>query len=205
MKLFKTTTLACLFLSSCLHAQGSLIPYTSEQNATGEVKKIYQEVKAGFGMIPAPIMQHSVSPALLENHWDYFKATGQNKNFSPKFLAIMRMTIATSGAFQHCDYCVDGNAMMLKQMFKMSDKELKAIQSDPSKANFDKKNSVMLSFLLQATKDSKSLTKKEFDELRILGWNDKDIFEGLKMATQIVAAIYMVNTLKIPSDFGEVK
>ena len=205
MKLFKTTTLACLLLSSLLHAQGSLIPYISEVNATGEVKKIYSEVKAGFGMIPAPIMQHSVSPALLENHWDFFKATGQNKNFSPKFLAIMRMTIATSGAFQHCDYCVDGNTMMLKQMFKMTDKELQEIQKDPSKANFDKKNSAMLSFLLQATKDPKSLNKASFDELRTLGWNDKDIFEGLKMATQMVAAIYMVNSLKIPSDFGDKK
>ena len=205
MKLFKTTTLATLLLSSFLHAQGSFIPYTSEANATGEVKKIYQEVKAGFGMIPAPIMQHSVSPALLENHWDYFKATGQNKNFSPKFLAIMRMTIATSGAFQHCAYCVDGNAMMLKGMFKMTDKELKEIQKDPSKANFDKKNAVMLGFLLQATKDPKSLTKKQYDELRTLGWNNKDIFEGLKMATQMVAAIYMVNSLNIPSNFGEVK
>jgi len=205
MKLFKTTTLACLLFSSFLHAQGSLIPYTSEANAKGDVKKIYAEVKAGFGMIPAPIMQHSVSPALLENHWDYFKATGQNRNFSPKFLAIMRMTIASSGTFQHCNYCVDGNAMMLKQMFNMTDKELKAIQEDPSKANFDKKNSVMLSFLLKATSDPKSLTKKSFDELRMLGWNDKDIFEGLKMATQMVAAIYMVNSLKIPSDFGEAK
>ena len=61
MKLFKTTTLATLLLSSFLHAQGSFIPYTSEANATGEVKKIYEEVKAGFGIIPAPIMQHSVS------------------------------------------------------------------------------------------------------------------------------------------------
>ena len=198
-----TLTLLLTFSSSLLANTTSLIPYVLEKDATGDIQKIYAEVKKGFGMIPAPIMQHSVSPELLKNHWDFFKATGQNKNFSPKFLAIMRMTIATSGTFQYCDYCVDGNAMMLKSMFKMTDKELKAIQKDPSKANFDEKESKMLSFLLTATSDSHSLSKASFDELRKLGWSDKDIFEGLKMATQMVAAIYMVNTLKIPANFGE--
>jgi len=201
MKLLKKTLLTITLLSTGALAQGSLIPYVSEANATGEIKKIYQEVKENFGMIPAPIMQHSISPELLKNHWDYFKATGKNKNFSQKFLAIMRMTIATSGAFQHCDYCVEGNAMMLKGMFKMSDKELKAIQKDSSLAKFEPKEQKMLSFLLTATKDPHSLTKASFDELRKLGWSDKDIFEGLKMATQMVAAIYMVNSLKIPVDF----
>ncbi len=205
MKLLKQTLFTLTLLTAGAVAQNSLIPYVSETNATGNVKKIYAEVKAGFGMIPAPIMQHSVSPALLENHWDFFKATGQNKNFSQKFLAIMRMTIATSEAFQHCDYCVEGNAMMLKQMFKMTDKEIKAIQKDPTKANFNKKESQMLKFLLTATSDPKSLNKASYDELRALGWSDKDIFEGLKMATQMVAAIYMVNSLKIPADFGDKK
>lgn len=179
----------------------SLIPYVSEKNATGEIKKVYTEVKSAFGMLPTPIMQHSVSPGLLKNHWDYFGVVSKNKNFSQKFLAIMRMSIATLDVFQHCDYCVDGNAMMLKHMFKMEDKEILAIQKAPLKTNLETKDLKMLGFLLTAAKDPKSLTKKSFDELREVGWSDKDIFEGLKMATQMIAAIYMVNSLKLPSDF----
>lgn len=201
MRYVQKTTLALLLSQTFLLAGGSLIPYVSQADAKGEVKNIYSEVKQTFGMIPAPIMQHSVSPKLLKNHWDFFKATGENKHFSPKFLAIMRMTIATSGAFAHCDYCVEGNAMMLKGMFKMSPKEIKAIQKDPSLAHFPTKEQTMLTFLLTATTDPASLHKDDFDALRALGWSDKDIFDGLKMATQMVAAIYMVNTLKIPADF----
>ena len=91
--------------------------------------------------------------------------------------------------------------MMLKGMFKMSQKEIKAIQKDPSLAHFPEKEQTMLTFLLTATTDPASLHKDDFDALRALGWSDKDIFDGLKMATQMVAAIYMVNTLKIPADF----
>ncbi len=202
-KLLITLSLITLFSTSLYAAQHkSFIPYVSEKDATGEVKKIYAEVKNAFGMIPAPIKQHSVNPELLKNHWDYFNATARNKNFDPQFLAIMRMSIATSGTFQHCDYCVDGNAMVLKSMFKMKPGEITAIQEKPESATLPPKEMKMLKFLLKSTSNPKSLTQASFDELRKSGWSDKDIFDGIKMATQMVAAIYMVNTLKIPSDFG---
>jgi len=180
----------------------SMIPYTSESEATGEVKEIYSQVKGAFGMIPAPIMQHSVSPDLLKNHWDYFGVISKNKNFSQKFSAIMRMGIASLDKFEHCAYCVDGNAMMLKLMFKMGDKEIKHLQKTPLDAKLNAKEKKMLSFLLQAAKSPSSLSKSDYDALKELGWTDKDIFEGLKMATQMIAAIYMVNSLKIPSNFN---
>lgn len=204
---FKTTLITPLLFAAILSTMAtakttSLIPYISEADATGEIKEIYSDVKKAFGMLPTPIMQHSVSPELLKNHWDYFGAVSKNKNFSQKFLAIMRMSIATLNEFQHCDYCVDGNAMMLKHMFKMDDKEIKSIQTNPLAANLGNKDLTMLAFLLTAAKDPKSLTKESFDQLRNIGWSDKDIFDGLKMATQMIAAIYMVNSLKLPSDFS---
>lgn len=200
-KLIAPLLLVSVLSTAAIAGDKSLIPYVSEEDATGEIKEIYTDVKGAFGMLPTPIMQHSVSPDLLKNHWDYFGAVSKNKNFSQKFLAIMRMSIATLDVFQHCDYCVDGNAMMLKHMFKMDDKEIQAIQKSPLKTDLEKKDLKMLGFLLTAAKDPKSLTKKSFDQLRNVGWSDKDIFEGLKMATQMIAAIYMVNSLKLPSDF----
>ncbi|HBS27334.1 MAG TPA: hypothetical protein DD827_09470 [Gammaproteobacteria bacterium] len=206
MKLHKQLIMAvslATMLSGTVQANDeSLIPYISENNATGEIKRIYDEVKGAFGMIPAPIKQHSVSPELLKNHWDYFDVVSKNKNFTQKFLAIMRMSIASSGVFQQCDYCVDGNAMVLKSMFDMDDGLIKDIQNNPEKAKLDQREGLMLKFLLTSTKDPKSLTRSSFDQLRKSGWSDKDIFEGLKMATQMVAAIYMVNSLKIPSNFN---
>lgn len=194
--------LISLLSTTVIADTNSMIPYTSESNATGEVKEIYSQVKGAFGMVPAPIMQHSVSPDLLKNHWDYFGVIGKNKNFSQKFSAIMRMGIASLDKFEHCAYCVDGNAMMLKHMFKMSDQEIKQLQKKPLDAKLNAKEKKMLAFLLQAAKSPSSLAKSDYDALRKLGWTDKDIFEGLKMATQMIAAIYMVNSLKIPSNFN---
>lgn len=204
--IFKTSLIITFLLATTVSTSAvaetkSLIPYVSEQDATGEIKAVYAEVKDAFGMLPAPIMQHSVSPDHLKNHWDYFGAISKNKHFSQKFLAIMRMSIATLDVFQPCDYCIDGNAFMLKKMFNMSESEVKAIQKQPLTSNLSEKDLKMLGFLLTAATDPKSLTKTSFDQLRKIGWSDKDIFDGLKMATQMIAAIYMVNSLKLPSNF----
>lgn len=207
MRLFNKISLVFILIAtssaSIFASEESMIPYIKEKEATGDVKKIYDEVKGAFGMIPSPIKQHSISPELLKNHWDYFNIVAKNKNFSPKFLAIMRMSIASSPTFQRCDYCVDGNAMLLKSMFKMPDSEIAAIQKKPESATLNPKEKEMLTFLLTATSNPQSLSQASFDRLRSLGWSDKDIFEGIKMATQMVAAIYTVNTLKIPSDFNQ--
>ncbi len=201
-KIFFSLVVSSVIIVPVFSDTSSMIPYTSESEATGEVKEIYSQVKRAFGMIPAPIMQHSVSPDLLKNHWNYFGAISKNKNFSPKFSAIMRMGIASQDQFEHCAYCVDGNAMMLKHMFKMSDQEINHLQKVPLDAKLNTKEKKMLAFLLKATKSPSSLVKSDYDALRELGWTDKDIFEGLKMATQMIAAIYMVNSLKIPSNFN---
>jgi len=202
MKLLtKTATALTLALSLTLSATAgeSLIPYTSVKDAKGEVKKIYDEVKGAFGIVPAPIQQHSVNPALLKNLWDMFKAES-NPNFSQKLTAIMRMSVANAPKLE-CDYCIGFNEGMLMNMFKMELKEIQAIKKDPNNAKLEPKDKKMLMFMVDSTTKPKEIDKARIDELKKLGWSDKDIFDGLKMATQMVAMTLMVDTLKISRDF----
>ncbi len=177
----------------------SLIPYTSQKAATGEVKEIYTQVKNAFGMVPAPILQHSVNPAQLKALWTQFGAS-HNPNFSPKLGALMRMAVASST--HDCEYCVGFNEGMLVNMFKMDMKELQAIKKDPRNAtSLDEKDKKMLILMVDATRDPKKVDKAQIAELRKLGWSDKDIFDGIKMSTQMVAMTLLVDTLKIQKDF----
>jgi len=204
MKLFtKVATMTTLALSLTLGATAgdSLIPYTSEKDATGEVKRVYEEVKVAFGMLPAPMKQYSVNPGLLANQWEMYQVTGANTNFSHQLTAMMRMSVASAPALD-CDYCVGLNEGMLLNMFKMDMKEINAIKKDPHAAtSLNDKDKKMLIFMVESTTKPKEVNKAQVDELRQLGWSDKDIFDGLKMATQMVAMTLMVDTLKIPRDF----
>ena len=204
MNLFsKISTITAMALSLTLGATAgdSLLPYVSEKDATKEVKKVYDEVKSAFGMLPAPMKQFSVNPALLTNQWDMYKALGQNKNFSNQLTAMMRMTVASDPALD-CDYCIGFNEGMLINMFKMDIKEINAVKKDPHLAtSLNEKDKKMFIFMVESTTKPKEVNKAQVDELRQLGWSDKDIFDGLKMATNMVAITLMVDTLKIPRDF----
>ena len=179
---------------------GTLIPYTSEKAATGDVKEVYAQVKKAFGMVPAPLMQHSVNPQMLKVLWSQFGAL-HNEHFSPKLQAMMRMTVAASDGLA-CDYCVGFNEGMLLNMFKMDMKEIIAVKKDPSAAkSLDEKDKKMLIMMVDSARNPKKVNKAQLDDLRKLGWNDKDIFDGIKMATQMVAMTLLVDTLKIPADF----
>jgi len=203
MKLLtKVTTMTALVLSLTLGATAgdSLIPYTSIKDAKGEVKAIYDQVQGAFGMVPAPILQHSVSPASLKALWGQFAAM-HNANFSDQLQAMMRMTVAASDGLD-CDYCVGFNEGMLINMFKMDMKEINAVKKDPHAAtSLKEKNKKMLIFMVDAVRNPKKVDKAQVDELRKLGWSDKDIFDGVKMSTQMSAMTLLVDTLKIPRDF----
>ena len=194
-----TVAVALTFGSISASAGESLIPYTSVKEAKGEVKKVYDEVEKAFGMVPAPVQQHSVNPALLKNLWEMFKAES-NPNFSQKLTAIMRMSVANVPKLE-CDYCIGFNESMLINMFKMDLKEIQAIKKDYRTAKLEPKDKKMLLFMVDSTTNPKDIDKAQMDELRKLGWSDRDIFDGLKMATQMVAMTLMVDTLKISRDF----
>ena len=201
MKLVTKTTLALALTFGAITASAdSLLPYTAEKDAKGDVKKVYEQVKGAFGMIPAPIKLHSINPEMLKVLWSQFGALN-NENFSQQLQAMMRMSVsATDGLY--CDYCVGFNEAMLLNMFKMDMKEIKAVKKDPkSTTSLNDKDKKMLIFMVDSTRNPKKVNKAQIDELRKLGWTDKDIFDGLKMATQMVAMTLMVDTLKIPRDF----
>jgi len=203
MKLLtKVTTITALALSLTLEATAgdSLIPYTEQKDAKGEVKAIYDQVQGAFGMVPAPILQHSVSPANLKALWAQFGAM-HNENLSQQLQAMMRMTVAASDGLD-CDYCVGFNEGMLINMFKMDMKEINAVKKDPHVAtSLQEKDKKMLIFMVDAVRNPKKVDKAQVDALRKLGWTDKDIFDGVKMSTQMAAMTLLVDTLKIPRDF----
>jgi len=198
----KTITLSTLALSLTIGAvaEEPLIPYTAQKDAKGEVKVIYDQVEKAFGTVPAPILQHSVNPESLKALWVQF-GSQHNENFSNQLQAMMRMTVASSDGLD-CDYCIGFNEALLLNMFKMDMKEINAVKKDPKNAtSLKEKEKKMLIFMVDAVRNPKKVDKAQVDELRKLGWSDKDIFDAVKMSTQMAAMTLLVDTLKIPRDF----
>jgi len=205
MKLFtKVSTMTALALSLTLGASATetpsaelvkpLIHYTSVEQAKDDVKAVYTEIKAAFGIVPEPIKGLSLNPAILRNTWEMYKTMGSNKAFSPKTTTMMRYLIAEAN---HCEYCVGFNKGMMLNIFKMSEDEINALQKNPSTAKLDEKQKAMLLFMLKSTSHPSDVNQADIDALKKLGWSEKDIMEGVKQATEMVATSLFIDTFKI--------
>jgi len=171
-----------------------LISYTATQDAKGDVKAVYDEIKAAYGIVPEPIKGLSLNPKILRNQWEAYKILGENKNFSPKMTTMMRMIIAENHG---CKFCVGFNKGMLINIFKLPQDEVSKIQKNPTTAKLEKKQKEMLLFMIKATSKPADVSKEDIDSLKKLGWSEKDIMEGVKKASEMVATALFIDTFKI--------
>lgn len=202
MKLFTKSIIATaitLGLGASVQAQPmSLLSYTNETQATGNVKKIYSEIKQAWGFVPVAIQQYSVHPEILQAQWDLYKNLGSNANLSPKMVTMMRLLVSDKS---ECSYCVGLNEGMLINMFKLSFEEVQALKKDASTAKLEDKQKAMLLFILQSVNHPHDNTSKNIDDLHKLGWSDKDIFDGIKMGSDMIAGALLIDALKIQKDY----
>ena len=176
----------------------SLLSFTSEKDAKGEVKKVYDEIKKQWGFVPVVIQQYSLNPELLKAQWAIYSTLGANKNFDPKMQTMMRMLVSEKN---DCEYCVGLNKGMLLNMFKLPMSEITALQKDPNSAKIDAKQKAMLLFMLKSANTPHTTSAKDIESLKKLGWSDKDIFEGVKSAANMVAGAILIDALKIQKDY----
>jgi len=176
----------------------SLISFTDTKDAKDDVKAVYDEITKAWGFVPIVLKQYSLNPKLLRTQWELYKELGNNKNFDPKMLTMMRMLIGES---QDCEYCLGLNKGMLLNMFKVPMDEIVAISKDASSAKLNDKQKAMLLFILKAVKTPHDTNAKDIEALKKLGWSDKDIFEAVKSGTNVVAATLFIDALKLQKDF----
>lgn len=171
-----------------------LISYVSEADAKDDVKAVYAEIKSIWGMVPEPIKGLSLNPKMLRNTWEMYKIMGENKSFSPKLGAMMRMLVAEKN---NCEFCVGFNKGMLMNMLKVPEGEILALQKDPTTAKLPEKEKAMLLLMLKSASTPHDVNKADIDGLKKLGWSEKDIMEGVNQATQMVATTLFIDTFKI--------
>lgn len=207
MKIFKLSTLAIALTLSLSQIQAkqqvatqepTLLSFVEVADATGETKKIYDEIKAAWGFVPIVMKQYSLNPELLKNQWEFYQAIGKNKNFDPKMQAMMRMIIAEKSS---CTYCIGFNEGMLANIFKVPLDEIANIKKDPKSATLDPKQKEMLLFILKSVHNPHKVDKTDIATLKSLKWSDKDIFEGIKMGANMLSASILIDTLKIQKDY----
>lgn len=164
------------------------------EEATGELKEIYEKILKLRGSVGSNAKLFSSSPELLKQQLAFIKYYMNHPTLSMPLLAALRILVSDRN---RCDFCVDFNTAMLVNMFDWTIDEVDAMKKDTQKAKLEQKEIALLVFVLKSVNDSLNVTQSDVDVLRDFGWSDKDILDATSHGARMVYADIMFNTFKI--------
>ena len=175
----------------------SLLNIPTVENATGEVKEIFDEIQNAFGMVPNGIKLWSANPEALRGQWNHIKQRMSKDQEDQKLHTIIRYLVSGEGG---CNYCIGFNGGMLINMYGVTQDELIAMKDKPSAAPLDKKNKALLVFAMKAIKDAESITAGDISLLKSLDITEMEMFDIVHAASHMLVVNTLFKTFKVEQD-----
>jgi AhpD family alkylhydroperoxidase len=91
------------------------VPFISDEQAVGQVKDIFEEIKRTFGLPFVPNLFRAMAnhPAYLEASWNRFKVIMGPGKLDPKTKEFLALAVST---VNNCEYCINAHTASLKRL-----------------------------------------------------------------------------------------
>jgi alkylhydroperoxidase family enzyme len=163
-----------------------LLKTVPPEEAEGKLLELYDMAEQFFGTVPNNVKMFGVSPAMLENQVQFAVYSMNHPTLSAPFFAMIRLLVSHAAG---SPYCAHMNAGLLMQQGFTSE------QIEAAKAEAGQ-----VLFVLKATKAPKSTEAKDVDDLRAMGWTDRDIFDAVAHGARAVATNIIFDAFKLEND-----
>lgn len=155
------------------------IDVTPPEDEHDKVVQIMAPYVAMLGRPPGGLQMLGISPALLEHYAGSIGYYMTHPNLSQPLLTFIRYLVSWRG---DCAYCVDLNEAFLVNAGMDLD-AVRAARDDPERAPLEDREKRLLILAIDAVDDPASITDARMNELRELGWTDRDVFDAVWHAT----------------------
>jgi hypothetical protein len=171
-----------------------LLNTVAPQEAQGKVKEVYGLFEQLNIPVPLPLQMMSVSP-------DYLAIQGQMIGYymnhpvlSPSLLTHIRLLAAHEEDYS---YCIHLNEQILRTKMGLTDEQIAAVADDPGKTALKPEEKALLSFVQKTLRDPASTTREDMENLRALGWGDREIFDATLMGMHMLDMGMMFKAFKM--------
>lgn len=171
----------------------ALIQTVSPENAEGIVKEGYEIYLKRIGVIPKPMEMISSSPKLFEILLSRTRYLATHPRLSFSLLTHIRYLVSHHLRYR---FCMDLNRRLLEK-HGLEAEDIRKMESDPSQSLLEKNESAMLAFVLKAVKTPESITSKDIDILRGLGWEDGDMVDALAQGVSMIDHSIMMTAFQM--------
>lgn len=175
----------------------SLLDIPKEENASEEVKAIFNEMKSMIGSVPNGMKLWSVNPRALKAQWSGMKSILSLPKEEQKLYTIIRYLASDKNA---CNYCIGLNAGMLINYYGVTKDELISMQEDPASAPLDERNKALLLFAMKSIKDADSVSEYDINLLKQLGISEEEMFNIVLAASHMFVVNTLFKTFKVEAD-----
>ncbi|WP_298315579.1 carboxymuconolactone decarboxylase family protein [uncultured Aquimarina sp.] len=163
----------------------------SFQNATGQLKRIYDRVKGPNNNIDNVLSIHSLRPHTLVGHMGLYKNVLHNVNNT-----LPKWYLETLGVYvshlNQCSYCVDHHSAGLQRLLADTNKLeqiIACIQNDQTESFFSDQYLEGLRYAKKLTLSHHTITQSDIENLRTHKLTDGEILE----INQVVSYFNYVN------------
>jgi uncharacterized peroxidase-related enzyme len=173
------------------------LPIIEEEAATGEVARIYAEVKREMQIpfVPNPIKTLSVSPAALTIHWDFYRSFTQHTTLPQSLTSMILFTIAKTG---NCEYCSATNELVCRTL-GIDEETLSKLVEDLGNVS-PQRVRVIIEFALKVAFQPQGLVAADYERVREQGVTDEEMAEIILIAAVGKYLDTMADAFKIEVD-----
>lgn len=174
-----------------------IIKTVAPEEATGALAGYYKQIEAMRGKVGNNAMLFSSVPELLRQQMDFVAYYAKHPTLPLPLLAAVRVMVSSG---ESCDYCIDFNTAMLVNMAGWTPEQVAAMRSDVDAAPLEAKEKALLKLVVKAVRSAHDVSAEDVEALRVLGWNDADIFDAVHHGARMLSTDVLFNTFKIEKE-----
>ncbi|HFQ61468.1 MAG TPA: hypothetical protein ENK39_04110 [Epsilonproteobacteria bacterium] len=175
----------------------SLLNESTLENATGEIKEVFNEVLEKRGMVPNGLRLWSVNPEALKMQWENVKKMLSKEPEDQKLMHIIRYLAAYKNDSK---YCINLAGKILIKNFGFTEDMLTEIKVLPSVAPLAKKQKALLIFAIKSISNADDINAEDIALLKDLGISEMEMFDIVRSASQMYVVNTLFKTFKVKDD-----
>jgi uncharacterized peroxidase-related enzyme len=173
------------------------LPLVEEDEATGEVATLYEEIKREMMVpeVPNFFKALGASPAALAIEWATFKALFEHSTLPASLRAMLMFAIAEQN---ECRYCSASHELTCRTLGIDEETLHRLIHELPQLT--PERIRATIQFALKVARSPKKLAREDFEALRAQGVSDGELAEIVQLAAFASSGDVLADALKIEVD-----
>ena len=173
-------------------ADSTRVEVVREQDATGEVAELYDELRGLFlGFVPDVFKLVSTQPHLLRVFVAGHRAMFDGGQLPREAKEVVALTVARVASCQYCTTAHDALLRLLGTETAYADAVLSGALDDPA---IPLKIRALAELATKITEHAYRITDDDLDRVRAHGWTDQQLLEAVWVTCQFNAAVRLADT-----------